>query len=88
MNSKQITLKTFLTLSGVGKTIAQDLWNLGFRSLEELKDQDPEKLYIQLCEFQGMHVDRCMLYVFRCIVYQVNTNNPDKKLLLWWSWKD
>ena len=88
MTSKQSILKEFQTLSGVGKTIAQDLYDLDFRSLDQLKDQDPQELYERLCTHQGMQVDRCMLYVFRCIVYQVNTDKPDKKLLLWWQWKD
>ncbi len=88
MNSKQSILKKFQTLSGVGKAAAQDLWDLGFRSLDKLKDQDPQELYDRLCELQRARLDRCVLYVFRCIVYQVNTDKPDKELLNWWSWKN
>jgi Pathogenicity locus len=88
MNNKSVILKQFQTLSGVGPAIAHDLWNLGFRSLDELKKTNPELLYERLCILQGTHVDRCMLYVFRCIQYQLSTDKHDKKLLLWWNWKD
>ena len=42
--SKEATLKTFRQIPGVGKSIANDLWTMGFRSLQELKDQDPEAM--------------------------------------------
>ncbi|PJZ53781.1 helix-hairpin-helix domain-containing protein [Leptospira adleri] len=81
-------LKEFQTLPGVGKSIAMDYWNLGFRSLDEIKSKDPEKLYSQICEFHGGHVDRCMLYVFRCVHYALNTKRPNSEKLKWWNWKD
>lgn len=41
--AKQTVLKQFRQIPGVGKVVALDLFNLGFRSIQELKDQDPEK---------------------------------------------
>ncbi|WP_432738842.1 helix-hairpin-helix domain-containing protein [Maridesulfovibrio sp. FT414] len=82
------TLKSFRTLPGVGKSIAQDLWNLGYRSLDELKDGDPDDMYRRLEELAGQHVDRCMLYVFRCVSYCLNTADRDPELEKWWNWKD
>ncbi|HLZ59189.1 MAG TPA: helix-hairpin-helix domain-containing protein [Ktedonosporobacter sp.] len=87
-NIKEATLKEFRTIPGVGRSIAEDLWSMGFRSVPELKGQDPEDLYIRLCTLQGQHVDRCMLYVFRCAVYYASTSKPDTELLKWWNWKD
>jgi hypothetical protein len=78
----------FQKIPGVGKSIAQDLWNLGFRSLNELKNKNPEKLYEQLCAYQGIKVDRCMLYVFRCAIYFVSEKEHNPELLKWWKWKD
>lgn len=75
-------------MPGVGKRIAEDLWDLGFRSVEELRGQDPEALYARLCVLQGMQVDRCMLYVFRCIVYFASAKQHDPELLKWWNWKE
>lgn len=85
---KKNSLQDFQRIPGVGKSIAEDLWNLGFRAVHELKDKDPEKLYEDLCEFQQCHVDRCMLYVFRCAVYFASNRKHDPHLLKWWNWKD
>lgn len=86
--NKRESLKEFCRIPGVGKTIAEDFWNIGIRSLEDLKKADPQKLYDTLCAFQHAKVDRCMLYVFRCAVYFASTKNPDPELLKWWNWKD
>jgi hypothetical protein len=85
---KELVLKEFQQIPGVGKATAQDLWDLGFRSIKELKNKDPEELYIKLCAHKGIHVDRCMLYVFRCAVYYASNKTHDPELLKWWNWKD
>ena len=81
-------LKEFRKIPGVGKSISQDLYDLGYRSIEELKNQNPEEMYTNICVHQGMHVDRCMLYVFRCAVYYASNDIHDPELLKWWNWKD
>ena len=81
-------LRAFRTIPGVGKSIAQDLWDLGFRSLHELKNKNPEKMYSDFEKLNGQHVDRCLLYVFRCAVYFVSNTRHENKKLLWWNWKD
>lgn len=85
---KQSSLKELQTIPGVGKAVAGDLWNLGIKSIRELRGRDPEFLYEQLCEYQGCKVDRCMLYVFRCAVYYASNDEYDAELLKWWNWKD
>ena len=87
-SDKQMVLKEFRQIPGVGKSIAEDLWDLGLRSVSDLKNQDPEALYTRLCTFQGTHVDRCMLYVLRCAVYYASNDVYDAELLKWWNWKD
>jgi hypothetical protein len=87
-NDKQVVLNEFRQIPGVGKRIAEDLWDLGLRSVSDLKNQDPEALYMRLCDLQGTHVDRCMLYVFRCAVYYTSNDTYDAELLKWWNWKD
>jgi hypothetical protein len=82
------SLRQLRSIPGVGVSIARDLLGLGFRRVAELRGQDPEELYERLCRQQGMHVDRCMLYVFRCAVYFAETEDPEPELLRWWSWKD
>ncbi|MBZ5535122.1 MAG: helix-hairpin-helix domain-containing protein [Acidobacteriia bacterium] len=86
--SKTVAMKELQEIPGVGKSIARDLWNLGFRSAQGLKDQNPEKLYLRHCRQKGMKVDRCMLYVFRCAVYYASNNRHQPRLLKWWNWKD
>lgn len=86
--TKEATLKVFRQIPSVGKRIANDLWSLGFRSLQEISGQDPESMYLRLCEIQGTHVDRCMLYVFRCVVYYTSHEQYEPEKLKWWNWKD
>jgi hypothetical protein len=73
---------------GVGPKIAARLRALGYHSVEDLRDRDPERMYEDLCEYRGTHVDRCVLYVFRCAVYYASESNPSPRLLKWWNWKD
>lgn len=75
-------------IPGVGKAIAKDLRQLGFKNIQDLKGQDPEKMYLDLCRLQGSKVDRCMLYVFRCAVYYASHTTHNAELLKWWNWKD
>jgi len=75
-------------IPGVGKSIAQDLRDIGIRSVTDLKGKDPEKLYEQSNRFAGATQDRCLLYVFREAVYFAETDNPDPEKLKWWNWKD
>jgi DNA uptake protein ComE-like DNA-binding protein len=36
---KSTALKNFQTIPGVGKSIAEDLWDMGFRSVADLPDR-------------------------------------------------
>ncbi len=86
---KKFSLRDELqTIPGVGVSIAQDLRDLGVHRIADLKGKDPERLYQQLCEHQGMSVDRCMLYVFRCAIYFASHATHDPEKLKWWHWKD
>ncbi|HRZ50835.1 MAG TPA: helix-hairpin-helix domain-containing protein [Candidatus Paceibacterota bacterium] len=82
------TKSDLLKIPGVGPSIAQDLNNIGIRSIFDLKDKDPETLYALSNEFEGAVQDRCLLYVFRCAVYYANHKKPDSDKLKWWNWKD
>jgi Pathogenicity locus len=75
-------------IPGVGPSIAWDLWELGYRSVQELSGQDPEEMYRASCDLRRVDVDRCMLYVFRCAVYFASHREHDPALLRWWNWKD
>jgi hypothetical protein len=80
--------KELQSIPGVGHSIARDLIDLGYTSVSRLKDEDPESMYRRLCALRGRHVDRCVLYVFRCAVYFAGHGTHDPELLKWWNWKD
>lgn len=82
------TCKELQEIPGVGKSIAQDLYDLGIRRVNDLVGKDPELLYRQLCALRACHIDRCALYVFRCAVYYASEAEHDPRLLKWWNWKD
>jgi len=74
-------------IPGVGPKVARNLRDLGLHSVKDLKGQNPEDLYARLSALRGCHIDRGVLYVFRCAAYYAeNGRDPDK--LNWWNWKD
>lgn len=75
-------------LRGVGPSLAQDLWELGVRTPAGLRGRDPEALYERLCALRGVRQDPCVLYVFRCAVYQATSPSPERALCDWWAWKE
>lgn len=85
---KKHILKQFQIIPGVGKSVAEDLYDMGFRSVAELRNKNPQKLYDDFCKLRGMPIDRCMLYVFRCAVYFASHEQHDPEKLKWWNWKD
>lgn len=77
-----------LRIPGIGKSIARDLRDLGIARVADLRQADPEALYDNLCALRGAHIDRCVLYTFRCAVYFASEEQHDPELLKWWNWKD
>ena len=86
--NKASVIRELMQIPGVGKSIANDLYNISIRSLEDLKNQSPEALYHLSNQYAGVVQDRCLLYVFRCAVYYVSEKKPVSEKLKWWNWKD
>ena len=63
------TLKKLQTIPGVGQKLSKEFSNIGIKNVSDLKDKDPEKLYLQICAKQGCQVDPCVRYVCRSSVY-------------------
>lgn len=81
-------MKSDLTsIPGVGKTIAQFLIDLGYPTVSSLRGVNPEELYQKDCQRQGMSLDPCLLYVYRCAVYVAETPQPNPEKCKWWYWK-
>lgn len=81
-------LRALQEIPGIGPAGAQDLWELGFQQVRDLRDADPEAMYAEHCLQKDQKVDRCVLYVFRCAVYYASHNEHDPELLKWWNWRD
>ena len=75
-------------IPGVGKSLAAKLRTIGIHKVEDLQGKDAEVLYAQLMDHVGTHIDRCVLYVFRCAVYYAENEQHDLQKLKWWNWKD
>ena len=89
MKSEKALPKSDLqTIPGVGPSIAQDLLDVGFRRVSDLRRKNPEAIYEAVCALRGQPQDRCLLYVFRCAVYYASTRQRDPEKLKWWNWKD
>ena len=88
MKTMVSTQQEFQRAPGVGPSIAAKLAELGVQGLDDLAGRCPEALYRDLIDLRQAHIDRCVLYVFRCAGYSANTANPDAEKLKWWRWKD
>ena len=82
------SLKKLQIIPGIGSSLSQDLFDLGYRFPIDLKDESPEIMYQKLIDLRGKSIDRCVLYVFRCAVYYVNHSVHEPELLKWWNWKN
>ena len=81
-------IKELTQIPGVGKSIANDLVQIGIKRISDLKNKNPEKLYHQSNTYCGVVQDRCVLYTFRCAVYFASNDKHDPKKLKWWNWTD
>lgn len=88
--NKEASIKELRKIPGVGISIANDLCNINIKTIDDLKQEDPERLYQLSNEFAGCVQDRCLLYVFRCAVYFASTpkEKQESEKLKWWNWKD
>jgi len=86
--NKADSIKDLKRIPGVGKSIAEDIYSLGYKSAAELAGENPEKLYESFNNLTGRVQDRCLLYVFRCAVYFATEKVHEPELLKWWNWKN
>ena len=90
MTTKENAIKELMIIPGIGKSIANDLWKIGIKKVDDLKGMNPEVLYNLSNKVADVVQDRCLLYTFRCAVYFADTNEKkrDPEKLKWWNWKD
>lgn len=73
---------------GIGAKKEQELIEMGYDSLESLKDADPDELYFRACAKQGWQLDKCVLYAYRCAVAFAKDPSPNPKEYRWWYFCD
>ena len=73
---------------GIGPSIANDLHRIGITRVAQLKNADAQQLFERVNLDQGVVMDRCLLYVFRCAVYYASNSHHQTPKLKWWNWKD
>ena len=88
IKNKTNSIKELMQIPGIGKSIANDLYNINIKNIAALKNQSPEELYHLSNQFAGVIQDRCLLYVFRCAVYYATEKTHDAEKLKWWNWKE
>lgn len=85
-------LNRFGDLEGVGSNMAQHLWDIGIRSKGDIATGDPEEMYKKDCRLQGGTLDRCVLYVYRCVQAvckaELQHRTIEPSLHKWWNWSD
>ena len=82
-------MSSLTDIPGIGNNMARHLINAGYPTVDSLKGQNPEEVYIRDCLFQGVHVDRCALYCYKLAVHYADNDGqlpPNKQN--WWNWKD
>ena len=73
---------------GIGAKKEQELTELGYGSLEALKNADPDELYVRACLKEGGPLDKCVLYAFRCAVAFAKDPAPNPENYRWWYFCD
>lgn len=75
----------FQRIPSIGPKLSASIIELGYFSLEDLKDKDGRELtdeFEQLCSFW---VDPCVEDSFRCVVYHASHPGSDKN---WWDFTE
>ena len=90
LNLKHQAIKALSIIPGIGKSLANDFWCIGIKSIADLKGKNPQILYDLSNNFADAIQDRCVLYAFRCAVYYANTpiEEHENDKLKWWNWTD
>lgn len=87
MNTKTNPPHPLRIIPGIGKSIAQNLVDIGIHTVDDLKNRNAEELFDISNKHENAVQDRCLLYVFRTAVYYAN-GGRDAEKLKWWNWKE
>lgn len=83
---QKLAIKELTQLGSVGPKMAVKIYQLGFATIESLKNADPYDMYLRYSDKVGGYADPCVEDVFRCAVAQATYKNLPRNLKKWWSW--
>lgn len=78
--------RKLIDLVSVGPATLKDFELLGITHVQQLKSQNAETLYKNLCELSGVTHDICVLDVFRAAIEQAKNPKLPKEQCQWWYW--
>lgn len=78
MNSTKTEL---MKIPNIGKAMAEDLMALGINSVEDLAKEEPDDLYIRLCQLTNARQDPCVWDTFASAIHYAKTGEAKK----WWD---
>ena len=73
-------------LISIGPAMLRDFELLGIRSVAQLAEQDPERMYRKLGRVARQHQDICVLDVFHAAVAQARNPLLPAEQCQWWHW--
>lgn len=81
MTHEQEALRALQGIPNIGKSMAKDLYSLGYRKPADLKGEKPLEMYRRLSEKTGTRQDPCVLDTFMSAVHFAETGESRK----WWE---
>ena len=73
-------------LISVGPAMLRDFEMLGIRSVVQLAEQDPRRMYERLGRKRGQRQDPCVLDTFCAAVAQAQNPRLPAEQCAWWYW--
>lgn len=79
------SITKFREIHSIGRKLATFfVIDLDFREIRELKNKNPDDLYLKLQAKKGEKLCRCVLYSIRCVVEFAKKTHTKN----WWDFKD
>ncbi len=78
--------RQLLDLYSIGPAAVKDFHLLKIKSVDDLRNNDANNLYNQLCRITKTKHDPCVIDVFRCAIEQAKDPKLDRIKCDWWYW--
>jgi nucleotidyltransferase/DNA polymerase involved in DNA repair len=85
MKGKERELKDLIS---IGPAMLRDFELLGIRSVVQLAEQDPKKMYAKLGRIAKQYQDICVLDTFEAAVAQAKNPQLPAEKCQWWWWSE